>query len=268
MTLNNPINLNRQSIIDNIKNTAGIYAIKNKINNKFYIGQSLKIRKRLLYHLGQFNNNNRKYPIYQAFEKHGLNNFEIYILSEYKDKNNIKTILDKEEINYIKLFNSYGSTGYNQTHGGDGGITGYKFTDLQKSKTSKNSKLIQNDGRNNVYVYNILTDKITVYTSFADMSYKLNKHYSSKYLKSFIVNKKFIISKTLNDLNCKIYKYKNKQYTDGKFKCKIKQEQYQDLIKYYFTHTVSETMKQYNCCKKTIYNILKKCNIKTKINKV
>ena len=74
---------NKNNILSNVKNIPGIYAIKNNINNKFYIGQSLKLKNRLLYHLNQFKNNNRKYPIYNAFEKYGLNNFEIIILKTY-----------------------------------------------------------------------------------------------------------------------------------------------------------------------------------------
>ena len=47
---------NKNNVISNVKNIPGIYAIKN---------------------------NNRKYPIYNAFEKYGLNNFEIIILKTY-----------------------------------------------------------------------------------------------------------------------------------------------------------------------------------------
>lgn len=262
--------LNKENIFNNIKNIPGIYLIKNIINNKCYIGQTLKLRKRLLTHINLYNNNNRKYPIYKAFEKYGLNNFDIEILKTYNidNRKQLKQQLNNDEIYYIKKYNSFGNTGYNQTLGGDGGITGYKFTEEQKYKNSINAKISQNDGRNNIYVYNIDTDKIITYTSFTDMSKKLNKKYSSKNLKSFIVNKKYIISKTLEDLSNKIYKYKNKEYTDGKFKIKINKEDYNDLINYYFNHTVEDTMKKYNCCKKTIYNILKNCNVKTKINNV
>lgn len=135
--------LNKENIFNNIKNIPGIYLIKNIINNKCYIGQSLKLRKRLLTHINLFNNNNRKYPIYKAFEKYGLNNFDIEILKTYNidNRKQLKQQLDYDEIYFIKLYNSFGNTGYNQTLGGDGGITGYKFTAEQKHKNSINAKI-------------------------------------------------------------------------------------------------------------------------------
>lgn len=108
----------------------GIYYFRNTINEKYYIGQAKKsLRRRLLHHKSNFLNNRYNAPIYFAFAKHGLENFEWGILEEFEpDTENLLKILDELEMKYIEQFNSYGITGYNQTIGGDGGITGYKFS--------------------------------------------------------------------------------------------------------------------------------------------
>lgn len=260
--------LNKDNIINNVNKKPGIYKFRNIINNKCYIGQAKILRTRILQHLTHFYNNNRKYPIYKAFEKYGLNNFTVEILSEYdKNTKNINSILDNEEKIYIQKYNSYGATGYNQTLGGDGGILGYKFTKEQKETLSKNSKIIQNDGRHKIYVYNVNTDTITEYTSFSDMSKQLNKKFKPGCLRNFLIDKQYLISKTLDKLNDKIYKYKTNNYKkicDTWYQLKVPKEKYDDVIKYYFTHTVPETAKQFNCSYCTIYNILKRKNIKLK----
>jgi len=67
--------------------------------------------------------------LYKAFDKYGIDKFTIKILETIDTEkcDDIKSELDKLEIFYIKKYDSY-SSGYNQTFGGDAGITGYKFT--------------------------------------------------------------------------------------------------------------------------------------------
>ena len=80
----------------------------------------MSIRSRINAHINTFNNHTKQlYPIYKAFNKYGLNNFEVLILyvmdNKNCDKNIIKQELDIQETKYIKLFNSYDCTGYNKT---------------------------------------------------------------------------------------------------------------------------------------------------------
>lgn len=85
----------------------GIYKITNKINGKSYIGQSINIKKRWENH--KCMNGNKEYPIYRAFRKYGIDNFEFEVL-EYCSKFE----LAERELHYILQFESYGK-GYNQT---------------------------------------------------------------------------------------------------------------------------------------------------------
>jgi len=98
------------------------------------------------------------YPIYNALNKYGLKNFEFHIeviINENYTKLELTNILNELEIEYIKKYNSF-NKGYNLTTGGFS-ISGYKLSDELKEKYSKISKVIQNDGRNKVFVYNIKT---------------------------------------------------------------------------------------------------------------
>ena len=95
----------------------GIYRITNLINGKCYIGQSVNIKERFVHHKNSAFNTNYKsydYPLYRAFRKYGVENFEFSVL-EY---------LQKEELNvrekfWISFYKSNDKNfGYNQTEGG------------------------------------------------------------------------------------------------------------------------------------------------------
>lgn len=92
-----------------------IYKIVNKVNNKCYIGQTIR-------HYGQrwrnhrsetFNVNSAKYdyPLYRAIRKYGLENFDFIIIEECNNK-----ILTEREIYWTKYYNSV-NNGYNQQYG-------------------------------------------------------------------------------------------------------------------------------------------------------
>lgn len=116
----------------------GIYGIHNKVNDKWYVGQSNNIRKRNLYELrnlrnGVFHYNNSNNHIVQAWQKYGENAFEWVVLEECEiDK------LDEREIFWIKEKDSY-RNGYNQTLGG-GGSRGVIVSEETKRKMSLSSK--------------------------------------------------------------------------------------------------------------------------------
>ena len=62
-----------------------VYKITNKINQKCYIGSSIRVNKRWQQHINDANNpNNEKYnyPLYQAFRKYGIENFTFEIVEQ------------------------------------------------------------------------------------------------------------------------------------------------------------------------------------------
>lgn len=101
----------------------GIYKITNKINNKNYIGKSKNIEQRWQYHI-QRKEMSKEYDkaLYRAFRKYGVENFTfeiIEIIQNYEDTD----LVNQREKYWIQYYNSFGSTGYNETLGGDGGQT-------------------------------------------------------------------------------------------------------------------------------------------------
>ena len=91
-----------------------IYQIINKINNKRYIGQTVKpVEKRFAQHK---NNYTKPYfsqlALYKAFNKYGIENFIFESIEEVDNEH-----LDEREKYWIKYYNSY-YDGYNSTIGG------------------------------------------------------------------------------------------------------------------------------------------------------
>lgn len=94
----------------------GIYAIKNKVNNKMYIGKSVNINDRLKRHKKEIKLKIHKNKHLQsAWYFYGEDNFEILILERCK-----KDLLNQKEIFWIEFYDSF-NNGYNKTKGGDGG---------------------------------------------------------------------------------------------------------------------------------------------------
>lgn len=97
-----------------------IYVITNLINSKKYVGKTTTtIKERWKEHCSD----SKKYrcnkrPLYDAFNKYGIENFKIEELEYVKDNNQ----LSDREIHWIKELQTYGQTGYNATKGGDGKI--------------------------------------------------------------------------------------------------------------------------------------------------
>ena len=106
------------------KSACGIYKITNQVNQKVYIGQSIKIEERWKDHKREsFKEDSEKYnyPLYQAMRKHGLENFKFEIIEECAPE-----LLGEREKYYIALYGSYpvsDGKGYNQNPGGNGGIS-------------------------------------------------------------------------------------------------------------------------------------------------
>ena len=93
-----------------------IYIIKNSINEKVYIGQTIRnIEIRWKEHLRHSNSQDQ--PLYKAMQKYGKQNFYIQQLEECPD-----TFLNERESYWIKQFDSY-NNGYNATLGGQDNFT-------------------------------------------------------------------------------------------------------------------------------------------------
>ena len=91
-----------------------IYKITNTLNNKVYIGQTVKtVEKRFQQHK---NNSNKEYfsqiILYKAFNKYGIENFICEQIEEVPNE-----LLDEREKYWIKFYDSY-FDGYNSTLGG------------------------------------------------------------------------------------------------------------------------------------------------------
>lgn len=96
--------------------TGYIYKITNDINDKVYIGKTLKtIEDRWKIHLQDRSKEEVKNrPLYKAMNKYGKEHFHIEKI-ECCDE----SIIDNREIYWIEYYHSY-SNGYNATLGGDG----------------------------------------------------------------------------------------------------------------------------------------------------
>jgi group I intron endonuclease len=70
-----------------IKIAAGIYQIKNVINNKCYVGSAVNFRRRWYKHKHELNTKcHHSQALQRAWDKYGENNFQFIIIEEVHDK--------------------------------------------------------------------------------------------------------------------------------------------------------------------------------------
>lgn len=93
-----------------------LYVIRNKVNGKEYVGKTYKgIKTRFRQHLEDaYKERYENRPLYKAFQKYGLENFEIESIGYYPE-----IILEEKEMEEIAKRDTY-RNGYNATMGGDG----------------------------------------------------------------------------------------------------------------------------------------------------
>ena len=114
-----------------------IYIITNSVNDKVYIGQTIQSLKRRWeehYRTGS-SKSERSMSIKRAIRKYGKESFQIKELEKCKVEE-----LDRREIYYISLYNSY-RDGYNSTPGGKTSVKGLKLTDEQQQESCELYKL-------------------------------------------------------------------------------------------------------------------------------
>jgi group I intron endonuclease len=113
-------------LIDNFEKLPGVYIIKNLINGKYYIGESLNIKNRISQHC-----KGTSQIFHKAIKKYGINNFEVYV--EYLQDFNKSDLIELEECLIIK-YNSVSPKGYNIC------LKGSDCTGVQQSTESKLKK--------------------------------------------------------------------------------------------------------------------------------
>ncbi len=126
-----------------------VYVITNHINNKKYVGQTTKgIEKRFRRHCW-VSEHNKNMPIGLAIAKYGKDNFRIEELCTCESQQE----LDKMEVYYAKLLNTFSPNGYNLKAGaGNGSMstetklkigvanTGKKVSDETRRRLSESHK--------------------------------------------------------------------------------------------------------------------------------
>jgi len=117
---------------------AYLYQIKNRINNKVYIGYTTKtIEERFTEHC-KLSESGKGYYLHKAIRKYGRENFEIKVLVEDKRLDYIKEL----EKNYIEK-----QEGYNIHRGGQGGDTLTRHPDISKIKKIMSEAHLKNQKR-------------------------------------------------------------------------------------------------------------------------
>lgn len=133
-------------------NSCGIYYIYCVENEKFYIGQSVDIEKRLKAHFRMLkrNNHHNKY-LQNAYNKYGYESF-VFGVAEYC---NIEK-LDELEIYYIEKYNTLNPSGLNGTLGG-ATCRGMKHSEETKKSWSdkRKGKFIGKDHARSIPVISI-----------------------------------------------------------------------------------------------------------------
>lgn len=126
-----------------------IYKIYNDVNDKVYIGQTIRTIKQ---RWSQHRNNSEifDYCLYRSIRKYGINKFHVECIEKIDDENktNLNTKLDEREIYWISYYDSF-KNGYNETIGGKDNAPN-KFPERPVLEYNINGKLL--------YRYNSISD--------------------------------------------------------------------------------------------------------------
>lgn len=138
-----------------------IYVLRNRVNDKVYVGQTKNIQERLLQHLKESTLKQRgKMKLYRAIREIGKENFYI----EEVDSCETKDEADEKEVFYIEKFDSI-RNGYNSVSGGNGSAinsssmrsrflelynSGKTYDELAKEFSVCNATIVRTAKRNNL----------------------------------------------------------------------------------------------------------------------
>ena len=128
-----------------------IYCFTNKINNKKYIGSTIKspnIRKNQHLYNARHESEKSDYPLYQAIRKYGEESFNFEILFSGECSENE---LRKIEKNFILQYNSLSPNGYNQTLNTDHPLIDEStIKKVSETKRNKAARVVEIDSSNNI----------------------------------------------------------------------------------------------------------------------
>ena len=119
-----------------------IYVIINLINSKQYVGKTINtIDERWKEHCKDSKKDRcEKRPLYDAFNKYGIENFKIEELEYIEDDSK----LSEREVYWIQELQTYGRNGYNATKGGDGTLVYDHNEILELYKLGYSTTIISN----------------------------------------------------------------------------------------------------------------------------
>lgn len=191
-------------MLSGIPEKPGIYVWTNKLDGKRYVGQAINLHRRVKEHLERFEKNREHKKLYYAMNEAGIENFTISVVKivEVPDK----SILDKEEMFYIKAFNCI-ECGYNRTTGGDGGEFGCFCCDETREKQRQASIELRNkqrdEGMFEVLIYDIQNKKLYKAHTEEDAARVLKMKRNSLHsavTRGTKVHKRFIVARTREDI--------------------------------------------------------------------
>lgn len=172
-----------------------VYKITNNINNKCYIGSSIRVEQRWKQHINASKNPNNlqyNYPLYNAFRLYGLDNFSFEIL-----KDDFESIEEMENYEYqmIELYHTTDHEyGYNQTKFTSCHTIGKENIEKHLEKISQRCALVDKD--NNIletYISyaeaaRIHTGKENQTSTIANVCKGITSSYKGKYFRNINQN--------------------------------------------------------------------------------
>jgi group I intron endonuclease len=168
-----------------------IYAIKNIIDNKIYIGSTNDLERRWRDHKSLLSRNcHHSIHLQNAWNKFSKENFVFEILEVLNDE---KEILLKEQT-YLDIFASYDQNiGYNISK-----VAGSAFKGRNHSKESKLKQSIGNSGSNHWAFGNHLTEEHK--ESISKANRKISKDIEQEVIEKYnLIKNAYIVAKTRRD---------------------------------------------------------------------
>lgn len=177
-----------------------IYIIKNTVNNKVYIGQSVNVAQRWYHHLDEAKHQRTNCLIHKAMRKYGYDKFYYQILESGVEN------YDEREKHWIAHYNSLVPTGYNIAVGGSG--TGAGINNPNASIDALQLKAIRDMLMHSGYSCRRIAKEFgysewTVWainngSAFFDSSLKYPLHKNNRYTKELIKQVKYALKYELD----------------------------------------------------------------------